>query len=128
MGLFDQLFNKKTQPTFTKVKEEKLTLSNQNGTICNPTKEDLKNYLNCLFDEDDQFITLTLPKAKNGVSFVQATFAKTKLIVQLGLEKNDTTYLVEKVCTSSKECVDIFYQFYNFGNIENINEYTPVQF
>lgn len=128
MGLFNKLFHKKEQPTFTKVKEEVFTLSNQNGGLSNPTKEDLKSYLDCLFDEDDQFITLTLAKAKNGVRFVQATFAGTKLIVQLGLEENDKTYLVEKVCVGSKECVDIFYQFYDFGIVENINEYTPVQF
>ena len=128
MGLFDKFFNKKTQPTFTKVKEEVFTLSNQNGSINNPSKDDLKNYLNCLFDEDDQFITLTLAKAKNDVRFVQATFAGTKLIVQLGLEENDQTQLVEKTCIRSKDCVDIFYQFYDFGTVENIDEYKPVQF
>lgn len=128
MGLFNKLFGKKEQMEFKKVDGEVLTLENQNGSLENPTREDLKDYLNCLFDEDDQFITLTLAKAKAGVRFVQATFAGTKLIVQLGLEENNKTHLVEKVCDRSKECVDIFYQFYDFGTVENISEYAPVQF
>lgn len=128
MGLFSKLFNKKTEPTFTKVEEEVLALSNQNGRLENPTKQDLKDYLNCMFDEEDQFITLTLPKAKNGVRYVQACFAGTTLLVQLGLEENNQTYLVEKTCIRSTECVDIFYQFYDYGTVENIEEYKPVQF
>ena len=128
MGLFDKLFNKKKQPTFGIVKEEIFTLSNQNGSVSNPTKEDLKDYLLCFFNEEDQFIILTLAKAKNGVRYVQAAFAGTKLIVQLGLEENNQTRLVEKVCTQNKDCVDIFRQFYDFGTVDHIEEYSPVQF
>ena len=128
MGLLDKLFGKKEQPEFKKVDREILSLENQNGRLENPTREDLTDYLNCLFDEDDQFVTLTLAKAKDGVRFVQATFAGAKLIVQLGLEENNKTHLVEKVCDTGKECADIFYQFYDFGIIDRVAEYTPVQF
>lgn len=128
MGLLNKLFGKKEQTEFKKVDGDVLTLENQNGSIENPTREDLKDYLNCLLDEDDQFITLTLAKAKDGVRFVQATFAGTKLIVQLGLEENNKTHLVEKVCDTGKECTDIFYQFYDFGIVDRVADYTPVQF
>lgn len=128
MGLLNKLFGKKEQIEFKKVEGNVLTLENQNRKLENPTREDLKDYLNCLFDEDDQFITLTLAKAKDGVRFVQATFAGTKLIVQLGLEENNKTHLVEKVCDRSEECVEIFYRFYDLGTVKNISEYAPVQF
>ena len=51
MGLFSKLFSKKSEKTFENVKEEVLMISNQNGRIENPTKDDLKNYLNLLFEE-----------------------------------------------------------------------------
>lgn len=128
MGLLDRFFKKKEQPEFTKVEGDVLTLENQNGCIENPTRVDLKNYLNCLFDEDDQFVTLSLPQAKDGVRFIQATFAGTKLIVQLGLEENNKTRLVEKECVTGGECTNIFYQFYDFGIVDRVSDYTPVQF
>lgn len=126
VGLFRKLFKK--EKTFHKVEEEIFELSNQNGRIQNPAKEDLKQYLNTLFDEYDQFITLTLPKAKNGIRYIQACFAGNDLIVQLGLEEGNKTYLVEKVCTHSQECIDIFYKFYESGVVDHVDDYKPVQF
>lgn len=128
MGLFGKLFNKKSEPTFSKVKEEIRTLENQDGRIENPTKEDLRDYLNCLFNEDDQFVTLTLAKAQNSIRYIQACFVDAKPIVQLGLEENDKTRLVEKTCLSNEECADIFFEFYDYGIVENLEEYQPVQF
>lgn len=128
MGLFDKLFNKNKEVVFKKVEEEVLKLSNQNGIIENPTKEDLKDYLNQLYDDNDQFLTLSLAKAKNGIRYVQACFAGTQLIVQLGLEENNTTKLVERICVQSAECSDIFYKFYDYGIVDNVAEYQPVQF
>ncbi len=128
MGLFDKIFNKNKEVVFKKVEGEVFKLSNQNGMIENPTKEDLKEYLNLLFDDKDQFITLSLDKARNKIRYVQACFAGSKLIVQLGLEENNTTKLVEKVTTGSEECFDIFYKFYDYGIVDNVKQYQPVQF
>ena len=128
MGFFDKLFNKNKEVIFKKVEEEILMLSNQNGMIENPTKEDLKNYLNLFYNDEDQFITLSLKKAKNGIRYVQACFAGTKLIVQLGLEENNSTKLVEKICTQNAECSEIFYKFYDYGIVDNVDQYKPVQF
>ena len=105
-----------------------MTLENQNERIHNPTKQDLDAYLNCMFDDVDQFVTLTRAKADFGVRYVQACFAGTKLIVQLGIEKGNSTKLVEKVCSNSNECVEIFYLFYSSGKVDNLGEYLPVQF
>ena len=131
MSLFDKLFNRKTTTTdvtFKKVAGEAFTLGNQNGQIENPSKNDLQKYLDLLFTEDDQFIVLTLERAKNGIRYVQATFAGNELIVQLGLEEGETTRLVEKTCPREAECTDIFYRFYDYGMVEHLEEYKPVEF
>lgn len=128
MGLFDKLFKKQTTPTFEKVQEEILTLQNQDRKIENPTRTDLDTYLNDMFVGVNEFVILTHAKAKNGVRYVQACLAGTKWIVQLGIEEGNATRLVEKSCFTSKECVDIFYLFYEFGTVENLEEYVPVQF
>lgn len=128
MRFFDKLFKKNDTPTFERVQEDVMTLENQNDKITNPAKQDLDTYLNCMFDDVDQFITLTRAKADYGVRYVQACFVGTKLIVQLGIEKGNSTKLVEKVCSNSKECVEIFYLFYRSGKVDNLEEYQPVQF
>lgn len=128
MGFFDKLFKKNDTPTFGKVQEEVMTLENQNGRITNPTKQDVDEYLNEIFNDSDQFITLTHAKAKYGIRYVQACFAGSKLIVQLGVEKGNNTKLVEKICSNSKECVDIFYLFFETGIVNNLEEYQPVKF
>lgn len=128
MGFFDKLFKKNDTLTFGKVQEKIMVLENQNGTITDPTKQDVKDYLQGMFQDPDQFITLTHAKAKYGVRYVQACIVDPKLIVQLGVEKENSTKLVEKICSNSKECVDIFYLFYETGRVNNLEEYQPVKF
>lgn len=129
MGLFSKLFNKKSEKTFENVSEEVLMISNQNGRIENPTKDDLKNYLDLLFEEKgDQFITLSLEAARNSVRFMQATYIGNDLIVQLGLENNNKIKLVEKKFNTSKECTIAFYQFLDYGFVDDVELYEPVKF
>ena len=129
MGLFSKLFNKNSEKTFENVSEEVLMISNQNGRIENPTKDDLKKYLDLLFEEKgDQFITLSLETAKNSVRFMQATYIGNDLIVQLGLENNNKIKLVEKKFNSSKECIIAFYQFLDYGFVDDVELYEPVKF
>ena len=129
MGLFSKLFSRKSEPTFENVNEEVLMISNQNGRIENPTKEDLKKYLDILFEEKgDQFITLSLEAARNSVRFMQATYIGDDLIVQLGLENNKKIKLVEKKFNTSKECIIAFYQFLDYGFVDDVELYEPVKF
>lgn len=128
MGLFKKLFHRNAKNEFTQVKEKAMTLSNQNQTIRQPSKADLEVFLNCLYEEDDQFLTLTLGHAIHHVRYVQAAHNGSDLIVQLGIEVKDYTKLVEKICHDVNECSNIFYQFYDYGTVENISDYQPVQF
>lgn len=49
MGFFDKLFKKNDTLTFGKVQEKIMVLENQNGTITDPTKQDVKDYLQEMF-------------------------------------------------------------------------------
>lgn len=125
MGLFSKFMNK-SKPTLVKLKEV-LMLSNKNGSIENPTKDDLKKYLNCLFNEKgDQYITLSLENTKNSVRFMNASFIGTKLFVQVGLEDNNKIKLVEKEFNTIKECTIALYQFYDYGIVDDVELYETV--
>lgn len=128
MGFFKNLFHKRAVPDFTAVKEEQFVLENQVGPVEDPTKDDVTAYLDSMFNDPDQFVTLTLPRAVNGVRFVQACLIGQNPVVQLGLEKGGKTQLVEKTCSTSSECVEIFHLFYDYGIVNNISDYSPVKF
>lgn len=126
MGLFSGIMNK-MEPTTEKLKERVFVLSNQNGRIENPTKDDIKQYLNDLFNEEEQFVTLTLDKAINGIKFVKARYIGSDLTVQLGIEDKNKTNLVGKTLSTKKECIVVFYQFYDYGIVDNVETYESVQ-
>ncbi len=127
MGLFDGLFKKKS-PTFTKVEGEKFELENQSGLTENPTKQDLLHCLGMLYDDPDQFVTLTLSRAKNGVRYMQACSAEDGIIIQLGLESGEQTRLVERCVGTPEECTEIFVKFLEAGLVDRMSGYKPVQF
>ena len=74
----------------------------------------------------DQFVTLTAPRAKEDVRFVQACMQNGSVMVQLGLEENGNR-LLEKVC-SQEECIRIFLAFYQGELVPNQYEYREVSF
>ncbi len=127
MGLFDSLL-KKESPTFKKVEGKDFTLENQNVFTRNPTMDDLTEYLGMLFQDSDQFVTLTLSSAKNGVRYMQACMDGGDIIIQLGLESGEQTRLVERTVSEPEECTDIFVKFFETGLVDRVNSYKPVKF
>ncbi len=86
------------------------------------------DFLNRLFREpEDEFVVLTLADIKHNIRYVQSTWTPEGLIVQLGIEGDGGTRLVEKNC-SEKECVEIFREFYETSDVPNIQEYSEVKF
>ena len=80
-------------------------MENQNGYLTDFTFDDVEDYLQEMFDDFDQFVTLTLIEATNGVRFIQACQILGGILnIQLGLENNEGTKLVEKNC--SKEVLN----------------------
>ncbi len=144
MGLLSNLFKKTTTDekngevtqtkktttdvTFEKMAPmEKMTLENQNGKLTDFDIPELEKFLQIMFDDYDQFITLSLTEAIDGIRYIQACQVPNGITVQLGLEEKDGTKLVEKIC-SQGECQDIFRDFYEMGVVYNREQYKPVEF
>ncbi len=129
MSLFSKLFKKKTtEVVFEKVEPiENATLETQNGLISNFSESDIDSCLQEMYEDVDQFVTLTLEQARYGIRYVQACQVDNGITVQLGIEKDENTRLVEKVC-SEEECRAIFHQFYSYGNVNDLESYKPVEF
>ncbi len=129
MGFFSNVFKKTTtEVQFEQVEHDgQIVLENQNDRLTNFSDVDLEMFLDAMFEDEDQFVTLTLPKASFGIRYVQACQIDDGINVQLGIEENEHTNLVEKMC-SAEECLDIFMQFYDTGMVSDLKAYTPVEF
>ena len=93
----------------------------------NPSWNMVKECLQTMFEYEDEFVVLTVADTTDGIRFIQAAQIEEGITVQLGIEENDHTRLVEKTCTEA-ECTDIFQEFYQTSHIQNIKEYQPVKF
>lgn len=110
---------------FSKVKRQSsYSLENQNGRIEKFSDADICNYLEDMFLTPDQFVTLTAPKAKDHVRFVQACMLEGYVELQLGLEGRGTK-LIHKRC-SKEECRRVFLEFYRGQFVPNQYEYQPL--
>lgn len=129
MGFFSNLFKKTTtEVQFEQVGHDGQTvLENQNDRLTNFSDVDLEMFLDAMFEDEDQFVTLTLPEARFGIRYVQACQVDDGINVQLGIEENEHTKLVEKMC-SAEECEDIFMQFYDTRMVSDLETYTSVEF
>ncbi|MCI8627190.1 MAG: hypothetical protein HFI40_13125 [Lachnospiraceae bacterium] len=107
-------------------------LENQDGKTTEVNEETIGDYLEELFDDPEQFVTLTPPKSQNGIRFIQACLDKNKnegnyVEVELGMEEADGIHLLYKMCTE-EECVRIFYDFYDDLFQPVLADYQPVSF
>ena len=132
MGLFD-IFKKSVKKTtnidFEKVEYTgKMKLENNfDGPIDSPTWQQVQLYINKMLQNNEEFIVLTLSEAVYGVRYMQACDVNGEYSLELGIETDDKTKLVEKVC-DKKELVERFEQFYEYGVVHDINQFKPVSF
>ncbi len=128
MGLFSKLFKKTTADVkFEKVApQNEIRLENQNGVIKNCSRQDVEEYIQMMFDDGDQFITLSIPSARYGIRYIQACRADKGIDVELGLEEDDQTKLICKIC-SEEECRKIFHEFFDTANVCDRKGYKPIQ-
>ena len=128
MGLFSKLFKKTTTDVrFEKVAPQNaMELENQNGVIENCTYLDVEKYLQMMLDDSEQFITLSMPSAPYGIRFVQACRVNEGIDVELGLEQDNQTKLICRVC-DEEECRNVFYEFFNTSNVCDRKGYEPIK-
>ena len=133
MGLFDifkkNLRKKTTGVDFEKVKYTgKMKLENNfDGPIDSPTWQQVQLYIDKMIQNNEEFITLTLSEAVYGVRYMQACSVKGGYSLQLGVETDAQTNLVERVC-DKKELVERFAQFYEYGFVHDMDQFKPVLF
>lgn len=101
-------------------------LENQNGKLSKFTDADISNYLEEMFINPNQFVTLTAPKPQNGLRFIQAAMNGSDVELQLGLDTGGAQ-LVFKLCTQS-ECRKAFLYFYEGRFKPDLGEYQSVEF
>ncbi len=112
---------------FKKTDCERSTVRNQCDEIYADSWETVLDFLNKMFDDPEEFVVLSLAEIKHNIRYVQSALVTNGLTVQLGIEEENGTRLVEKLC-SEAECIEIFREFYNTTNVVNINEYSEVKF
>ena len=133
MGLFDVFKNKLRKKT-TDVDFDKVTYTgkmklenNFDGPIDSPTWQQVQLYIDKMIQNNEEFITLTLSEAVYGVRYMQACSVEGGYSLQLGIETDAKTNLVERVC-DEKELVERFTQFYEYGFVHDIDQFKPVSF
>ena len=95
--------------------------------IDNPAWEDVAARLRKMMDVNDEHVVLTLKQATYGVRFIQAAQTPGGYDLQVGIEEGDQSKLVEKI-VDNKELFDRFQVFYRYGYVDNLGEFTPVNF
>ncbi len=131
MGFLDRLFGKKTTTDvkFQKVKYTGTMVLENNyvGGIESPKWENVAAYLDMLFKDNDEFVTLTLAQAVDGIRFMQACWTDKGYSVQLGIEEGDNTVLVEKLF-DQKATVKLFKEFFTYGTVYGREDFKPMEF
>lgn len=122
--------------------EKKLTTEVVFGkTICNVPRnvrtqevdrpvdswKEVAGYILDMFEDEDEFVVLIVGELLHQIRYVQATQVSSGIIVQVGIEEGEQTRLVEKECTQ-EECMNIFRVFYESALVQNLEEYSPVEF
>ena len=95
--------------------------------IQNPSWENVMVRIRKMIDVNDEHVLLTLKQATYGVRYMQAASAPGGYDLQVGMEEGNQTKLVDKI-VGEKELFDRFEVLYNYGYVDNLGEFKPVEF
>ncbi len=115
---------------FRDVKEQSYyRLENQDGGTREVDEAAVEEYLEAIFDDPDQFIILTPPKAQKGIRFIQARQDNDdrQIEVELALQVEGGIRLYYKMVSPS-QCYRIFMDYFDNAFSPNMAEYQPVEF
>lgn len=114
---------------FKKEAYSKSTVRTQNEEKYADNWETVFECLEELFNDSDEFVVLTLAddNVKHGIQYIQSAWTADGLTVQLGVEEKDGIRLVERF-VSMVECENIFKRFFETSEVENVKDYSEVQF
>ena len=110
-------------------KQERTTIHTQNGGRQAKTMDDVNKCLGVLFNNQDEFVVLTLAdsKIKHGIQYIQSAWAGNELTLQAGVIENGKIRLVEKII-SPFDCEKIYRKFFETSEVDDIDNFTEVEF
>ena len=109
------------------VSESDISIENNfDEMIYSPSWQQVKNYIDKMAENTEEFIILNRKNAANNVKYVQAATIPGGYTFQVGTEKMGKYELVEKEC-SLDEIVQYFSDFYTNGVVEVNEDFTPVE-
>lgn len=130
-NLFQKIFGKKTTKDidFELVEMDGIVRleNNFDGVIKHPEWEDVEEYIDRMLANQEEFVTLTLDRSLYGIRYMQACQVPDGITVELGLEKDNVTKLVEKTCDKD-ETLKYFDFFYHYGTVKDVETFTPMEF
>lgn len=124
---FWNLFRKKNSDvTFSTLPPQPaFTLDNQDGPCRNVTEATIREYLQLLTEDPDQFVVLTAPAMQNNMRFIQACPVPDGFVLQIAV--GEPTRLYERICTFDQLYPD-FLAFFHSSFQPDWNLYQPVEF
>ena len=110
-------------------KNEHSTIHTQNAGRRVKTLDDIFAALGKLFNDQDEFVVLTLAdsKIKHGVQYIQSAWVGSELTLQAGVIENGKIRLVETTI-SPFDCEKIYKKFFETSEVDNIKDFTEVEF
>lgn len=129
MGFISNLLKKGSDRKAEKSKCANCAVLENNfiGGIENPRWEEVKRYLDMMFQDDEEFVTLTLVEAVDGVRFMQACSAQSGYTVELGIEDESGVSVIETKC-DKKAVQKHFKEFFTCGKVADRDKFTPTEF
>lgn len=103
-------------------------IGTQEGERAANSWDDVMDGINEMFEYEDEFVVLTLANISHDVRYIQSVYGDDGITIQLGVEVEGGIKLVEKTGLSEEECVEIFREFYETSNVQNVEQYTEVPF
>lgn len=119
---------KQKNKKFKKVQYEgSMTLrSNFDGTINNPSWEQVEASINKFFTNIDDVVVLSLPQSEYGVKFMQVCMVKDVISVRLGLVSDQGDKLVEKRFAKSS-IIPLYKKYYQYGYVDMVEEFYALR-
>ena len=108
---------------------ERTTVRTQKAGRVVKSMDDINASLGKLFNDQDEFVVLTLGKKeiKHGVQYIQSAWNGKSLTLQAGVIENGKIRLVEK-SISPFECEGIYKKFFETSEVDDLENFTEVKF
>lgn len=100
--------------------------NNFDGEIDYPSWQQVREYLDKMIENEEEFVVLCRKKATNNVTFIQAATIPEGYTFQIGIEVEGKNEVLEKTCEID-EIIQAFSCYYNDGIVEVDADFSPLE-